>query len=91
MENGTMETICSHDWDDVDAGVLCRYLGLGSSGRAKYLPRDWSYVRANVFGVYCMGNETNAFDCHTNENDTTNGMCAMMEDAGVECDGKQDS
>jgi hypothetical protein len=24
-----MQTICSYEWDDVDAGVLCRYLGMG--------------------------------------------------------------
>jgi hypothetical protein len=41
-DNGTMETICSYEWDDVDAGVLCRHLGMGMSGRATYLPRDWS-------------------------------------------------
>jgi hypothetical protein len=29
-----MQTICSYEWDDVDAGVLCRYLGMGMSGRA---------------------------------------------------------
>jgi hypothetical protein len=28
IENGTMQTICSYEWDDVDAGVLCRYLGI---------------------------------------------------------------
>jgi hypothetical protein len=42
-----METICSYEWDDVDAGVLCRHLGMGMSGRATYLPRDWSFVRAD--------------------------------------------
>jgi hypothetical protein len=48
-----MESICSYEWDDVDAGVLCRYLGMGMSGRATHLPRDWSFVRANAYGVYC--------------------------------------
>jgi hypothetical protein len=43
-----METICSYEWDDVDAGVLCRHLGMGMSGRATYLPRDWSFVRADT-------------------------------------------
>jgi hypothetical protein len=40
IENGTMQTICSYEWDDVDAGVLCRHLGMGMSGRATHLPRD---------------------------------------------------
>jgi hypothetical protein len=26
IKNGTLETICSYEWDDVDAGVLCRHL-----------------------------------------------------------------
>jgi hypothetical protein len=47
-----------------DAGVLCRHLGMGMSGRATYLPRDWSFVRADAYGVYCHGNETDAHDCH---------------------------
>ena len=84
-ENGTTETICSYEWDDIDAGVLCRHLGLGMSGGAKYLPRDWSYDRANAYGVFCMGNETDAFDCYVNENDTTHGMCYHMDDAAVDC------
>ncbi|CAC5399086.1 unnamed protein product [Mytilus coruscus] len=84
-ENGITETICSYEWDDIDAGVLCRHLGLGMSGGAKYLPRDWSYNRANAYGVFCMGNETDAFDCYVNENDTTNGMCYQMDDAAVDC------
>ena len=89
IENGTMQTICSYEWDDVDAGVLCRYLGMGMSGRATHLPRDWSFVRANAYGVYCHGNETDAYDCYVSENDTTNGMCATIyDDAGVECEGK---
>ncbi|XP_052087938.1 scavenger receptor cysteine-rich type 1 protein M130-like [Mytilus californianus] len=90
-ENGTTETICSYEWDDIDAGVLCRHLGLGMSGGAKYLPRDWSYNRANAYGVFCMGNETDAFDCYVNENDTTNGMCYQMDDAAVECDSHMSS
>ena len=83
-----METICSYEWDDVDAGVLCRHLGMGMSGRATYLPRDWSFVRADAYGVYCHGNETDPHDCHVNKNDTTYGMCGTMDDAGVECEGK---
>jgi hypothetical protein len=56
---------------DVDAGVLCRHLGMGMSGRATYLPRDWSFVRADAYGVYCHGNETDPHDCRVNKNDTT--------------------
>jgi hypothetical protein len=78
-----MQTICSYEWDDVDAGVLCRHLGMGMSGRATYLPRDWSFVRADAYGVYCHGNETDAHDCYVNKNDTTYGMCGTMDDAGV--------
>ena len=89
IENGTENTICSYEWDDVDASVLCRHLGLGMSGRATYLPRDWLFTRAYAYGIYCMGNETNAFDCPYNENDTTYGMCSSMDDAGIECDGEQ--
>ena len=88
IENGTMQTLCSFDWDDIDASVMCRHVGLGMSGVAFSLPRDWAYPRADAYGVYCLGNETNAFDCQVNENDTTNGMCDGMNDAAVKCDSK---
>ena len=86
-ENGAVETICGNQWDDVDAGVLCRHLGMGMGGQAKFLSRDTNYSRA-AYGVYCYGNETNAFDCRADENDTTHGMCDYFEDAAVECHGK---
>jgi hypothetical protein len=37
-------------------------------GRATYLPRDWSFVRADAYGVYCHGSETDPHDCHANKN-----------------------
>lgn len=85
IENGTTESICSYEWDDIDASVLCRNLGLGMWGRAKYLSRDWSYDRRGLYGVFCTGNETDIFDCHFNEKDTTLGMCYQMDDAAVDC------
>jgi hypothetical protein len=63
---------------------------MGMSGRATYLPRDWSFVRADAYGVYCHGNETDPHDCHVNKNDTTYGMCGTMDDNSQKQSSQQD-
>ena len=80
---GEIGTICTNHWDDVDASVLCRHLGISSMGWATSLPRDYHYNRT-VFGVYCFGNETNALDCPAETNDTAQ-VCDTMNDAAVKC------
>ena len=89
IENGTMQTLCAYEWDDADASVLCRHLGMGMSGRAISLQREPAFVRTNTYGVYCLGNETNTFDCLASDYDITNGTCDVMNDAAVECDGRK--
>ena len=85
--NGQWGTVCDDGWDDTDAGVVCRQLGLGSTGR--------SYSRA-LFGqgsgpiwldsVFCTGSESTLVSCgHLGVNITRN--CDHSEDAGVRCSG----
>ena len=82
--NGTISTICAYEWDDVDAGVLCRYLNLSQTGHAETLPRNYVYNRS-VFGVYCMGYETVPNDCPVDDYDNSNGQCSYLDDAAVRC------
>ena len=87
--NGEWGTVCDDGWDDTDAGVVCRQLGLGESGTA---------IGSAGFGqgsgqiwldnVDCTGSESTLVSCgHLGVGITRN--CSHSEDAGVRCDGMQ--
>ena len=83
--NGEWGTVCDDGWDDIDAGVVCRQLGFGTSGR--------SYSRA-YFGqgsgpiwldnIQCVSSESTLASCgHLGVGITRS--CTSSEDAGVRC------
>ena len=85
--NGQWGTVCDDGWSSIDAGVVCRQLGFGSSGTA---------IRSAGFGqgsgpiwldsVTCTGNESTLASCgHLGVNITRS--CDHWEDAGVSCFG----
>jgi len=85
--NGEWGTVCDDGWDNTDAGVVCRQLGFGSSGRA---------IRSARFGqgsgpiwldsVKCTGSESTLVSCgHLGVGVTRH--CSHFEDAGVRCNG----
>ena len=85
--NGEWGTVCDDEWDDTDAGVVCRQLGFGSSGTA---------IGVAVFGqgsgpiwldnIKCTGNESTLASCgHLGVGVTRS--CSHYEDAGVRCSG----
>ena len=77
------KTICSYNWDNHDATVVCKELALGTYGTATYIPRNYTYERS-MFNVQCLGNETSIFNC-THDTYDYSLMCASMSDAGVNC------
>jgi len=90
--NGERGTICDGGWDDIDAGVVCRQLGFGSSGIAR---------RGAYFGpgsgpiwldnVLCTGNEITIAAC-AHYGIGVIGVtknCDHSRDAGVTCYGTQ--
>ncbi|PKU42512.1 neurotrypsin [Limosa lapponica baueri] len=81
---GQWGTVCDDQWDDADAEVVCRQLGLGGVAKA------WSQA---YFGegsgpvlldeVQCTGNELSIEQCPKSSWREHN--CGHKEDAGVSC------
>ena len=82
-QTGVLSTVCSYNWEDDDATVVCKHLEMGNSGRATNIDQDYNYTRS-MFNVYCTGNENSLFDCSYDTRDVK-GMCSSANDAAVEC------
>lgn len=83
ISTGVASTICSYNWNDQDASVICKQTGLGDNGRATYPARDYTYERS-MFYVQCTGTENQITECFYETSDST-GMCESAQDAGVAC------
>ena len=83
--NGEWDTVCDDGWNDTDAGVVCRQLGFGSSGRV---------IESTGFGqgsgsvwlnsVTCTGNDSTLASCGHFEIGITR-SCSYFEIAAVRC------
>ncbi|NXB67086.1 NETR protein, partial [Struthidea cinerea] len=83
--DGKWGTICDDQWDDRDAEVVCRQLGL--SGTPKAL--SWAHYGQGsgpilLDEVQCSGNELSLDQCKKSDWGRQN--CDHIEDAGVSCD-----
>ena len=56
--NGEWDTVRDDVWDDTDAGVVCRQLGFGSSGRA-IGSAGFGQGSGSIWldNIQCIGNE----------------------------------
>ena len=83
--NGEWGTVCDDGWDDTDAGVVCRQLGFGSSGKA-IGSAGFGQGSGSVWlgGVACLGNESNIISCGRLSVNITR-KCSHSKDAGVNC------
>ena len=87
--NGEWGTVCDDGWDDTDAGVVCRQLGLGPSGTS-YSSAYFGQGSGPIWldNIECIGNESTLVSCgHLGVNITRS--CSHSEDAGVRCYGIQ--
>ncbi|XP_034537112.1 neurotrypsin [Notolabrus celidotus] len=82
--DGRWGTVCDDQWDDADAEVVCRQLGLRGVAKA------WSWAHFGpgsgpiwLDGVECSGNELSLDECPRNE--WGQHTCQHLEDAGVSC------
>ncbi|CAL9687675.1 unnamed protein product [Knipowitschia caucasica] len=82
--DGLWGTVCGDEWDDTDAEVVCRQLGIG--GVAKAWPRaHFGQGSGPVYlaGVHCTGNELALEYCPQSKMGLHN--CEHSQDAGVSC------
>ena len=80
-------TICSENFDRVDADLVCRELGYnGSLFSQSYGPGSGPVYWANV---QCTGNEPTVFDCMNDGWNVVSGACLDHSlDVGVVCNSK---
>ncbi|XP_035386193.1 neurotrypsin [Electrophorus electricus] len=81
---GQWGTVCDDQWDDSDAEVVCRQLGLGGTAKAwvgAYFGPGVGHVLLDEVG--CTGNELSIEQCPKHGWGQHN--CAHTEDAGVSC------
>ena len=86
--NGEWGTVCDDGWDDTDAGVVCKQLGIGSSG-VFYSNAYFGQGTGPIWidNIACTGNELTIASCgHLGVNITRN--CSHSDDAGVRCYGR---
>ena len=85
--NNTWGTICDDGWDDQNAQVVCRQLGLSTHGTAilGFSPNASPTVPIWLGNVSCNGSEPRLIECQHNGLGVHN--CEHHQDAGVICKG----
>ena len=83
--DGAWGTVCSDQWDDTDALVVCRSLGYGSGTALTdtHFGPGIGDVVLNNLQWQCDGSESDIFDCPRTEVGDQN--CGHEDDAGVIC------
>ena len=84
--NNTWGTVCDDNWDDQNAQVVCRQLGLGTDGTAilGFSLNASPSVPIWLDNVNCNGLESRLIDCQ--HNGIGNHNCDHRKDAGVICE-----
>ena len=86
--NGEWGTVCDDEWDDTDAGVVCRQLGFGTYG-SSYSLAYFGEGSGPIWldSVTCIGNESTLALCHHLGVNVKTYCRSHYEDAGVRCYG----
>ncbi|CAI8054869.1 Fibrillin-1, partial [Geodia barretti] len=87
--NNVYGTVCDDYWDELEAAVVCRQLGLTSSGNSISIGRaafgEGSNYSILLDQLMCTGNENSLLDCAAGE-EVGSHNCDHSEDAGVRCE-----
>ena len=85
--NNEWGTVCDDSWDDNDAEVVCRQLGLPIEGARAYGKAHFGQGLGNILldEVQCTGSEIALSKCAHDGWERDN--CSPHEDAGVFCSG----
>ena len=81
---GIWGTICNDGWDDADATVVCRDLGLLGGTAIRQAQYGLSTGPIWLSQVGCLGNENKLSYCNHNGAGII-GNCSNAQDAGVKC------
>ena len=79
---GQWVRVCDDGWDDSEAGVVCRQLGFGSSGRAIH-HRSSGNQEITVPNFSCSGNESMLLNC--SHRGIRMPDCSHLEEVEVAC------
>ncbi|XP_021346779.1 deleted in malignant brain tumors 1 protein-like isoform X2 [Mizuhopecten yessoensis] len=84
MYGGQWSIVCGNNWDDIEAGIVCRMLGYGNGTAQSYgsyykVPREDMKVKIHV---NCVGSETSLYNCRFSD---VLRYCYMDGRAGVSC------
>ena len=87
FHNNAWATVCNDRWDNTDAALVCRQLGLSPSGVAINNVYTFGAGTGMILldQVHCNSRHTNIFDCP--HNGFGNQDCNHSHDAGVRCSG----
>ena len=88
--NGQWGTVCNDEWDDTDASVVCKQLGIGLSGTAILNVNTFGPGRGKVFlsNIMCSSNDTTLSGCGHKTVGITTYECDHYKDVGVTCNSK---
>ena len=83
LRNGVWDTVCDADFDDADAGVVCRQLGF--SGGVARTDAYFGLGGGDILltGLECTGDEDSVLACPRSSGLTS--WCDHSEDASVIC------
>ena len=87
VPNNTWGTVCNGGWDSLDASVVCKQLGFGSTGTPLQMasPIASASVPIWLHNVNCNGLESRLIECR--HSGLSNHNCDHHQDAGVACGG----